>query len=103
MDIQTFKQKIINGQMSERELQYLAESYTHGPTPEKERSFLKDILKGFIDGYTAPNLWKTTMESILILVVIVSVVVLSYAGKIDTTVTSALLASVLGFLFGKIK
>ena len=43
------------------------------------------------------------LEISLIFTVVVAVVLLSFFGKIDATVTSVLLSLVLGFLFGKMK
>lgn len=101
MDTQAIKQKILTGEITDEELSNLLANNSH---PRKQDgSFLKTILKGFIEGYTAPNMWRLTLEAILIFFVIVGIVFLSYAGRIDAMVTSVLLAFVLGFLFGKIK
>lgn len=103
MDIQALKQKIINGQVSDEELSNLLVNATNNTHSRRKGSFFKDILRGFSEVYTTPNIWRSTMESILILVIIVGIVILSYNGRIDATITSIFLASVLGFLFGKIK
>jgi hypothetical protein len=60
-------------------------------------------LKGFLEGYTAPVMWRLGLEMALIFSVVAGIIFLSYAGRIDVTITSVLLAFVLGFLFGKIK
>lgn len=88
------------GEASDQELlNLLGGTHSH----KQKGSFLKTILKGFIDAYTAPNMWRVTLQAVLILLVIVETVLLTYWGKIDSNVTSVLLAFVLGFLFGKFK
>ena len=104
MDIQTIRQRILEGDLSDKELSVILnepDNHTHART--KGGSFLKTILKGFIEVYTAPNMWRLTLEAILILIVVVGIIILSYAGRIEAMITSVLLAFVLGFLFGKIK
>ena len=98
MDIQNLKQKIKEGQITDEELSQLLESAALG-----KGNFIQNILKGFIDGYTTPNLWKLILESFLIFVVVAAVSILAYAGKMDTMISAVILSSVLGFLFGKIK
>ena len=100
MDTKSLKEKIINGQISDEELSALLGNNKH---VRSKGSFLRNILKGFIDGYTVPNMWKTFFESFLILVIIIGAIILSYTGKMDNMITAVLLSSVLGFLFGKIK
>ena len=103
MDTQTIKQKILAGEMTDGELASLLGNKTNLNTHKQGGSFLKTILKGFVEGYTTPNMWRLTLEFILILLVVAGIIFLSYAGRIDAMVTSVLLAFVLGFLFGKIK
>ena len=99
--IQTLKDKITKGEISDDELSaLLGKPNGH---PREQASFLKTILKGFLEGYTAPNMWRLTLEATLIFFALAAVVILSYAGRIDATVTSVLLVFVFGFLFGKIK
>ena len=103
MDIQNLKQKIKDGQIGDEELlQLLGGNSSNGHTRRKS-GFMQNILKGFIDGYSTPNLWRAIMESTLIFVVIVGVVILTYADKMDTMITAVMLSSILGFLFGKRK
>lgn len=104
MDTQAIKQKILKGEMTDEEFSNLLDNkFNNLHSHKRSGSFLKTILKGFIEGYTAPNMWRLTLEFVLILLVVVGIVCLSYAGRIDAMVTSVLLAFVLGFLFGKIK
>jgi lipopolysaccharide export LptBFGC system permease protein LptF len=103
MDPQTLKQRIIDGEMTDAELQDLLNVKLVSQPKKQGGGFLKTILKGFLEGYTAPNMWRMTLEAILILMVILGVVFLSYNGRIDGVVSSVILAFVLGFLFGKIK
>ncbi len=104
MDTQTIKQKILSGEMTDVELKDLISNKANSSHTRKHNSgFLKTILKGFIEGYTAPNMYRATLEALLILLIITGVVILSYVGRIDAIVTSVLLAFVLGFLFGKFK
>ena len=102
MDFEAIKQKIINGEMTNEELSKL---FVNKPvnTRKQKSTFLSSILKGFIDGYVEPHFWKMILEISLIFTVVVAVVLLSFFGKIDATVTSVLLSLVLGFLFGKMK
>ncbi|MFL5762739.1 MAG: hypothetical protein ACJ77K_02285 [Bacteroidia bacterium] len=100
MDVQAIKRKIMANEMSDDELLGLVSPAIHH---RGKGSFLKTILKGFVDAYTAPNMWRVMLQAILIFVVIIGTVLLSYWGRIDATVTSVLLAFVLGFLFGKFK
>jgi hypothetical protein len=104
METQSVKQKILKGEMTDEELSGLLNGKNNNAHSHRQGgSFLKTILKGFIEGYTAPNMWRLTLEAILILVVILGIVILSYTGRIDSIITSVLLSFVLGFLFGKIK
>ena len=103
MDTQAIKQKIMKGELTDDELSNLLNKPNNALIRKRGGSFMKNILKGFIEGYTAPNMWRLTLEAILIFLVVAGVVFLSYAGRIDTTITAVLLAFVLGFLFGKIK
>ncbi|MEO6303356.1 MAG: hypothetical protein ABIP51_09285 [Bacteroidia bacterium] len=100
MDTKLIKEKIINGQISEEELSALL-----GNTKKtyKKESFLKTIVKGYTDVYAVPNMYKNTLEAILIFVILIGGIVLSYVGKMDTTTIAVLFAAVLGFLFGKIR
>jgi hypothetical protein len=98
MNTQELKQKIVNGQISDVELSKLLPK-----SGSRKSSFFKDLLKGFIEGYTIPNLWKIALESLLILVILIGAITLSFAGKMDNTTTAVLLSAVLGFLFGKIR
>jgi hypothetical protein len=100
MDAKTIKQQIISGDLSEDELSALLNK---GNSSTKRGGFLKTILKGFIEGYTAPNMWRMTLEAILLFSVIMGIILLSYAGHLNMMITSVLFAFVLGFLFGKIK
>lgn len=99
MEAKTVKEKILKGDMTDTELENLLKATHH----KQGSGFLKTILKGFLEGYTAPTMWRMTLEITLIFLVVTGIVILSYAGRIDTMVTSVLLAFVLGFLFGKIK
>jgi hypothetical protein len=103
MDVQALKNKIINGQLTDAELLDLLSGKTSASEAPVKSSFLKDILKGFIEGYTAPMMWKITMEFVLILAIITGVILLSYAGRMEAMVTAVMLAAILGFLFGKMK
>ena len=104
MDAPTIKQKIIKGEMTDEELSTLLGNKTNNVHHHKQSgNFLKTILEGFIDGYTAPNMWRLALEAFLVFFVTVGIVFLSYTGRVDTMGTSILLAFVLGFLFGKIK
>lgn len=100
MDAQTLKQRILKGEMSDEEISKLLMN----KAPRKQNgTFMKTVLAGFIDGYATPQLWKIIISGILFLSIIVGIIILSYAGKIDAMVTSILLAFILGFLFGKVK
>ena len=102
MDATTLKQKIANGLISDEELSKLLADrplYSHS----KKNSFLKNILSGFIEGYTTPNLWRSVFDTALLLSIIISIVVLCYTGKIESNIAIIFLAFILGFLFGKIK
>lgn len=98
MDAKTVQEKIINGQLTEKELAALL-----AVKPARSGNFMKSLLKGFIEGYTVPTLWKIITESILIFSIIIGTIILSYTDKLDATVTAALLSGVLGFLFGKMR
>jgi hypothetical protein len=97
MDTKTIKQRVLSEDMTDDELLNLLSKRKQGG------SFLKTILKGFLEGYTAPVMWRITLEITLIFLVVAGIILLSYVGRIDAMTTSVLLAFVLGFLFGKIK
>lgn len=102
MDAATLKQKIADGLISDEELsKLLGNNVSH--THSKKGNYLKNILDGFIDGYTVPNLWRSAFDAVLIFSIIISIVVLCYTEKIESSIAMVFLASVLGFLFGKIK
>lgn len=103
MDTQTIKNRILSGDISEGELEKLLADKSDSHVHKQKGSFLKTILKGFIDAYTAPNMWRLTLQAVIICLVIIGIVILSYAGRIDAMQTAVLLAFILGFLFGKIK
>lgn len=98
MDAKTVKEKIINGLITEEELSKLLTSKA-----SHKGSFLKTLLKGVNEGYIIPSIQKTMFESFLILTIITGIIILSYHNKMDNTITAALLATVLGYLFGKIR
>ncbi len=56
---------------------------------------MKTLVGGILDGYTKSMILKLVIESILIFLIVVSVVILSYVEKIDTTVTMIMLTFVL--------
>ncbi|MEI8136015.1 MAG: hypothetical protein WCH21_01690 [Bacteroidota bacterium] len=101
MNIQTLKQKIRDGNISDAELEALIG--TGNKHSRAKGNFLKSIIKGYTDAVTVPNMWKATLESLLILIIIIGAIILSYSGKMDNTITAVLLAAVLGFLFGKLR
>lgn len=99
MDAQEIKQKILDGELNEEELTSLL---AHGRRSTKPRGgFMKTLLKGFIDGYTTPQLYRALMEAALIFMVIAGIVALTWVGKLDMTLCAVFLALVLGYLFGK--
>jgi hypothetical protein len=103
MDIQAVKQKIIKGEISDDELAKLLIHKAPSQPRREKPTFLNTILKGFVDGYAEPHLWRLILEISLIFVVVLAVVLLAYSGKIDSTIAVVLLAFVLGFIFGKMK
>ena len=102
MDIKAIKDKILNGGVSEEELSKILNDLSSHPKKQGS-SFLKTILKGFIDGYTTPQIWRLGLQIGLLFVIVVAIIILSYSGKIDSAMTSILMAFVIGFLFGKMK
>ena len=100
----TLKEKILKGEMTDEDLLHLFVDKTPAGHHRKQHgSFFKAILKGFIDVYTAPNMWRLSLEAFLIFMVIAGIIFLSDTGHIDAMITSVLFAFILGFLFGKIK
>ncbi len=100
MDTKSIKEKIASGQITDEEISTLL-----GENKKNHRrgNFLKTLVKGYTEAYTVPNMYKTTLEAILIFVVLLGGMLLSYAGKMDNTITAVLFAAVLGFLFGKLR
>ena len=102
MDATTFKQKIANGLISDEDLAKILNN--QGPHSHKGKgNYLKNILDGFSDAYTKPNLWRAVMDTVLIFCILTGVVVLCFAQIMDVSVGGFFLASILGFLFGKMK
>ena len=102
MDAQILKKKIVDGLISDEELSKLLGN--NGSVPHKrKRNYLKNILDGFIEGYTTPNLWRSVFDMILVLFVITGIIILCFVKIMDITVGGIFLASILGFLFGKMK
>ena len=102
MDTSTLKQKIADGLISDEELSKLLDNRS-APPHFKKRNYLKNILDGFIEGYTTPNLWRSGLDAVLLLSIITGIVILCYAGKLEPDISMIFLASILGFLFGKMK
>ena len=102
MEMQEIKNKIISNQLSQEEIIKLLETIP-AVNKTKRGSLMKNLIKGYVDTYTVPNMLKLTLEASLIFVVVVGIVILSYKGSIDPNVTAILIAFLLGFLFGKIK
>ncbi len=102
MDLQEIKKKILDGQITEEEINTLIKKLAT-PTRRKSGGFFKTILSGFIEGYTKPMILKVILEASLIFAIIAGVITLSILGKIDPTITMVLLAFVLGYVLGKIK
>lgn len=102
MDATTLKQKIAEG-ISDEELSKLLGNNNSSIPHKRKRNYLKNILDGFIDGYTTPNLWRSVFDTLLILSVITGVVILCFVQIMDILVGGIFLASILGFLFGKMK
>ena len=102
MNATEFKQKIKDNLISDEELENLLSGRQYNSSGKKG-GLVNNLIKGYIDGYTTPNLWKVVLEFFLILVIILSVVFLNYSGKIESPVSTVILSSVLGFVFGKIK
>jgi hypothetical protein len=103
MDTQLIKQKLLSGDMTDEELSALLDEKSGSHKNKPRGNFLKTILKGFVDAYTAPAIWRLALQTLLILLSITGVVALSYLGKIDAAMTAIIMAFILGFLFGKIK
>lgn len=100
MNIQAIKDKILKGEMTDDELLKLI---SVKQAPKRNGSFIKNLFHGFTEVYTEPQMFRIILSSSLIFVLILAIVFLSYAGKIDMLVTSILLSFIMGFVFGKIK
>ncbi len=99
MDIQAIKDKILKGEMTDEEFtKLLAAKVPH----KKSGNFMKTILEGFIEGYTAPHMWRIILNAVLLFTMIIAILILSYSGKIDTMITSVLLSLILGYLLGRL-
>lgn len=102
MNSSEFKQKIKDDLISDEELDHLLNRKQQNHST-KRGGLVNNLIKGYIDGVSTPQLWKVVLESTLIFAIIVGVVFLSYVDKLDTAVSSVILAGVLGFIFGKMK
>lgn len=100
MDIETIKKKILSGKLTQEETAILMDGLK---VEEKEDSTFISIIKGLINSYLMPRMWKLIVETILIVSGITAILILSYTGKIDSTVTAVLMAFSMGFLFGRIR
>ncbi len=101
MELQEIKNKIINNQISQEEIIKLLDSLPVNRT--RKGNLMKNLIKGYVDTYTVPNMLKLALETCLIFSVVVGIVILSYKGIIDPAITAVLIAFLLGFLFGKIR
>lgn len=100
MNIQVIKDKILKGEMTDDELLKLI---SVKQSPKRNGSFIKNLFQGFTEVYTEPQMFRIILSTALIFVLILAIVILSYAGKIDMLITSILLSFIMGFVFGKIK
>ncbi len=100
MEIETIKNKILSGKLTEDEIVSLLEEVTN---ENKGETTFRAIINGLIKSYLMPRMWKLIIETVLIVSAIAAIFVLSYTGRIDTTVTAVLMAFSLGFLFGRIR
>jgi hypothetical protein len=101
MNTTELKQKISDG-ISDEELQKFLSNVNSAPHKRK-RNYVKNLVDGFIEGYTVPSLWRSVIEAILLLFIIAGVILLCFVHIMDISVGGIFLASILGFLFGKMK
>jgi hypothetical protein len=100
MNAHTIREKILKEEISDKDLAEMLGQNTHS---SRKGGFFKTLIKGFIDVYTTPNIYRTIAETLLIILIIAGIVILSLTGHIDSVISSVLFAFILGFLFGKIK
>jgi hypothetical protein len=102
MNVETIKQKILKGELTDEELTSLLKLKSISQRSQRS-PFLKTIFKAFIDGYAEPHLWRLILELSLIIILVLAVVFLAYLEIIDAVVSVVIFAFVLGFIFGKMK
>jgi hypothetical protein len=100
MDIQAIKKRIVSGEITDEEFTRLM---TPAPVKNHKTGFMSNVLKGIKEGYTEPMLFRALMEFLLLLVLITSLVILTYTGVLSTETGALLLAVFTGFLFGRIR
>lgn len=101
MDTQTIKEKILSGNMTDEELSALFAGTEAGQN--KNTGGFQSVVKNLVEAYTGPKMWKLLLETILIIAIVTSILILTYTGRIEGGVTAILMTFSLGFLFGKIQ
>ena len=105
-----FRQKAKNGIFSEEEIsqvEHAIESMRDVKNiivhRKKNKNGLSGLVKNFFDGYNAPGIWRVLLEAILILCIVVGIIILGYSGKLEPIIVSTLIATIIGFVFGKMR
>jgi len=103
MDIQSFKEKFQNGQISDVELDHLLNKIKTPAARAKSSNFMKSLGGAIFEGYTKPILIKTMVQFFIILVIVIGLIFLSMYNKIDSSVIVVVFSFLIGFLLGKFK
>ncbi len=70
---------------------------------KKGKGGLSLLVKNFFTGYNAPGIWKQLTESLLLLCIVIGIIIFGYAGTLEPILVVTLLATIIGFIFGKMR
>ena len=105
-----FREKAKEGIFSEEEISHIEHALESMKNVENNRmqnrkgnAGFSGILKDFFKGYNAPRIWNQITESALILCILIGIIIFGYAGKLEPIVVSTLIATIIGFVFGKMR
>ena len=105
-----FRQKAKEGTFSEEEISQIEHAIESMKDVKniivqrrKGRGGFNGIIKNFFEGYNAPRIWNQVTESVLILCILIGIIIFGYSGKLEPIVVSTLIATIIGFVFGKLR
>ena len=105
-----FRQKAKEGAFSKEELEQIEHALESVRDVKniivhrkKNKEGLSSLVKNFFTGYNAPGIWRQLTESVVILCIVIGIIIFGYRGTLEPIIISTLLATIIGFVFGKMR